>query len=400
MPGYSAGAGVSGPDEPIIECGSMRAKPVFNIRDRVNLRLTVVMAIACICPVGCGDHGLSGDAGQEEGEQDLLHEAVGDEGEEEQGQDGDDREDAVEDAADTQEILDQVYVAGGNPYEMGGLTVGRTQVEQGQSGAPVPIILFYPLEPGTYAVVVFQHGFLMAAAYYSEILTHLASQGFIVAAPQMYEAGGLPIGKPSTPEEAALAVQVLEWIRVNVSAFAGVTARTDLLGYAGHSRGGKVSWLLLKQDSSRARAVAGVDPVDGTGGPMGGEERIIQGPFDFPFPSLVLGTGLGPVSSGPLQPACAPEGDNHVQFYDASASPAWHVVATEQGHLDMLDAATPGCGMECSACPAGPDRAGMRLLTGGLLAAFFRGSLQGDGSAYVWLLDTAAAPIPALMESK
>jgi chlorophyllase len=367
----------------------------------LHLQLAAAVAILCFFAAGCGGKGLGGDA-EEEGVQDILEDLApeGDRDAEEPGQDGGAEADGIEDDADSDEISGQVYVASGNPYEIGSLTVGRMQIDQGQSEAPVPIIIFYPQEPGAYAVVVFQHGFLMAAAYYSEILAHRASQGFIVAAPQMYEAGGLPIGKPSTPEEAALAVQVLDWLRDNLGALVGVTARTDLLGYAGHSRGGKVSWLLLKQDSSRARAVAGVDPVDGTGGPMGGEDRVIQGSFGFPFPSFVLGTGLGPISSGPLQPACAPEGDNHVQFYDASASPAWHTVATEQGHLDMLDAATPGCGMECTACLTGPDKAGMRLLTGGSLAAFFRGSLQGDGSAYGWLLDTASAPVPVVMESK
>ncbi|RJO71534.1 MAG: hypothetical protein C4523_04180 [Myxococcales bacterium] len=289
---------------------------------------------------------------------------------------------------------------GAGYYQPGPLAVNRIAVAQGQDDAPVAFLIFAPATAGEYAVVVFQHGFLMANSHYSQMLTHLASHGFVVVAPQMYAPGGLPIGKPSTPEEAALAAQLYAWLPDHLSALAGVTARTDRLGLAGHSRGGKVIWSVLKADPSLAQAVAGADPVDGQGGPLGGEQRVIDGPFDFPFPSLVIGARLGSQSGGPLQPACAPDGDNHVQFYGASASPAYHVVAEEYGHLDMLDDAPQGCGLECSACPAGPSRAPMRNLTAGQLAAFFAWALDGRDDGLPPLASADLAPIRVTMENK
>ncbi|HOW73220.1 MAG TPA: hypothetical protein PKY77_21695 [Phycisphaerae bacterium] len=82
------------------------------------------------------------------------------------------------------------------------------------------------------------------------------------------------------------------------------------------------------------------------------------------------------------------------------ASPAWHVVALEMGHLDVLDASRPGCGLICSVCVEGPDPAASRKLVAGLLTAFFRAGLQGDVTAYEYLSDTLAAPAPITVESR
>ena len=65
-------------------------------------------------------------------------------------------------------------------------------------GSPVPGQVWAPTQPGLYAVVVLQHGFLLSNTYYSQLIAQIASHGFIVVAPQMYEAGGLPFGKGST----------------------------------------------------------------------------------------------------------------------------------------------------------------------------------------------------------
>ncbi len=189
---------------------------------------------------------------------------------------------------------------------------------------------------------------------------------------------------------AQTAAQVLNWLPTGLTATLGYTPATTRLGLAGHSRGGKVAWLVLVADPSRAQAIAGVDPVDGMGGPFGNQARVVQGPFTFTLPALVIGTGLGG--------SCAPAGDNHEQFYAASRSPACHVVIPEAGHADMLDEATAMTAS--SVCPGGPDRAAVRRTTAGLLVAFFRGSLQGDASAYACLTDVAVAPLTIEVESK
>ena len=300
--------------------------------------------------------------------------------------------------AEPETPLGGIYVSHGMPYVSGGLNVQTIAVAKNQQGAPVDMLIFSPREPGEYAVVVFQHGFLMANHYYSSILTHLASHGFIVVAPQMYPPGGLPLGKPNTYEEAATALTVYDWLPARLSAITGVTARHDRTGLAGHSRGGKVIWIVLKGDPSYARAVAGIDPVDGTGGPLGGEVRVIDGDFNFAFPSFVLGTGKGPELY--LGQACAPAGDNHEQFYQASASTAFHVVALDYGHNDMLEDAPSGCGLECTACPGGASRGPMRTLTAGMMVAFFRGALQGVESSWDAITDTVEAPVTITAERK
>lgn len=293
-----------------------------------------------------------------------------------------------------------VYVGDSYPYQPGPLNVLPLELAAGDLGAPVEVTIYAPIKAGKYAVIQFQHGFLMNQDYYSTVLTHIASHGFIVVAPQMYEPGGLPIGKPDSFTEADLAAQVLAWLPTVLHDTGGAEMVDGVVGLAGHSRGGKVIWKMLSDDPTRARAVAGVDPVD-MNSPLMNEYPVNTGPFGFPFPSLVLGTGYGPIPLIPLVfPACAPEGDNHEIFYENSASPAYHVIATEQGHLDMLNDSLPGCGLECTSCKAGEDKDGMRRLTAGQLVAFFRWTLQGDETAVGFLTNPVGTPTPVTMEHK
>jgi len=283
------------------------------------------------------------------------------------------------------------YRGTGDPYEPGPLTVRTVAIDRCQNGAPVPLLIHTPAQAGTYAVVVFQHGFMSRNTMYGEVLSHLASHGFVLVVPQMYEPGlGPLLGHPTAAEESSWVTQVIEWVHVHLAENTGVDVRTDLLGLAGHSRGGKVAWLVLTADPTKAKAVAGIDPVDGTGGPLGNQARVVQGRFPFAIPSLVIGTGLGG--------ACAPAGDNHIQFYTACQSPAWHVVAPEYGHGDMLD--EEWAAASAMVCASGADPAKMRRLTAGLLVAFFRGSLQGDEQAYRFLTDASNAPSPIEIEAK
>lgn len=301
-----------------------------------------------------------------------------------------------EDAATDTGGQQGVYVGTADPYGLGDLSVSVTDVDEGADGAPVAMQIYEPDADGTYAVVVFQHGFQMQNGYYSTILEHLASHGFVVVAPQM--SGGGAFNSPSAQEEADEAQQLYDWLAANLGDQVAVDPSLDHVGLSGHSRGAKVIWLVMSEDPSYADALAGVDPVDGTGGPLGGEERVIDGQFGFSPPVFVLGTGLGPEEN--FGQACAPDGDNYEQFYAASQSPAWQMVATAHGHLDMLDDETPNCGAACSLCPGGDDKQSMRTVTAGALVAFFRGALQADNSAYDVLTDTASAPTPITVDSK
>ena len=291
-----------------------------------------------------------------------------------------------------------LYVGDAPIYSNGPLGVTMDQLPQ---GAPVPGQVWSPTQAGLYAVVVLQHGFLLSNQYYSQIIAQIASHGFIVVAPQMYEAGGLPFGKPSTEEEIALAKQTWAFIRENLAGVlpSGVEAATEHFGVVGHSRGAKVAWGVLSGDATQATALVGIDPVDNPGG-FAAQDPVITGPTPFAIPTLVIGTGLGPNSIDGFSPACAPEGENHTKFYDAAQTPAYHLVATEHGHLDMLDDSLSGCGLECSSCPGGGSKQVMRSATAGWIVALMRGALQGDEGAFALISPPDAAPTTVTAESK
>jgi chlorophyllase len=314
------------------------------------------------------------------------------------------------DASDMMEAPDQPaedqggpqapYVGSGDVYQPGALDVRVATLAEGMSGAPVATQVFAPQAPGGYPLVVFQHGFLLSPARYSALLEHIASHGFVVVAPQMYAADGNPIGKPSTTEEAALAATVRTWAVQSVGGVIGYTPRVEALALVGHSRGGKVVWRELVALPTAAQAVVGIDPVDGEGGPLGGDTRVVDGAFTYTIPSLVIGSGLGTQPLNAFAPACAPMGDNHVQFYGAAPAPAWHATVTDYGHLDMLNDDTSGCGLTCSSCKAGETKAPMRRTSAGLTVAFLRAALQGDMSAYTLLSEPQRAPASFAQERR
>jgi len=305
---------------------------------------------------------------------------------------------------------ESVYRGSGDPYSPGPLSVCSIRLNAQAAGNPVPLLIIAPQTPGPYPVVVFQHGFMARNTAYSALLTHLATHGFVVVAPQMYEPGlSVLFGNPTAQEEAVKAAELLRWLPAGLPAVLGYSPQTARLGLAGHSRGAKVAWLVLTRAAAAAqdttdsaseeppvavdlpcRAVAGVDPVDGRGGPRGNQARVVQGTFPFELPTLVIGCGLAG--------ACAPAGDNHEQFYAASRPPAWHVVIADAGHADMLD---DGPALAASlVCPSGPNRAAARQAMAGLLVTFFRASLQDQPSAYAALTDPAGAPLSFVAEVK
>ncbi len=288
-----------------------------------------------------------------------------------------------------------VYRGASDIYRPGPLEVRRLHLERCERGAPRALTIHAPAEDGRYAVVVFDHGFLLSSAYYEQMHDHVASHGFVVVAPQLYEAGTMPLFKPSFEEEARRLAELLAWLPENLSSIAGVQADTDRLGLAGHSRGGSIVWRVLEADPSAALAAAGVDPVRG--------ENVFPESSDSPAdvytfnrPALILGAGLASQGAFP----CAPEGRNYESFYAGTPGPAWQVVAPDMGHLDMLDDDLSDCQFTCSVCAWGADRDGARRLVAGQMTALFRFVLQGDPEAESLLTDAGSAPIPVVVSSK
>jgi chlorophyllase len=288
-----------------------------------------------------------------------------------------------------------VYQGSGDVYKKGSLTVDTVEISADNSGSPVDAIVHTPATAGTYAVVVFQHGYSLENKYYDTILSRMASHGFVVVAPQMYDSG--IFGGPTSKEEAKKAKTFYGWLETNLGSKLSVTPSFAHLGLAGHSRGGKVTWQALEMGYGGATSVASVDPVDGSGGPGGGGTMVTDGGLQASLPSLIIGTGLGPQSKFGM--ACAPDGRNHKQFYANAQSPSYHVVVTKYGHMDMLDK-NNSCSVTCSACVEGPNDGKMRTTTAAMLTAFFRATLQGTSGDRGTLSDKSAAPTPIETGSK
>ncbi|MCA2980674.1 MAG: hypothetical protein INH41_15150 [Myxococcaceae bacterium] len=263
-----------------------------------------------------------------------------------------------------------VFRSSQDPFVKGPLEVAQRDLSQGELGAPRPARLTAPVTAGTYPVVQFQHGFLSDRRAYDELLVHLASHGFVVVAPQMYPADGVPLGKAGAPDEARAAGEVARWAQAAAATIMGSAADPRPPGLAGHSRGGKVAWWLSAQERFPARALVGVDPVDGRGGPLlSAQPEALPGPLETAPPSLVLGMELGG--------SCAPEGDNYRHFFERTTPPTTLLLVKNQGHADMLDADVDSGGL----CRAGPDREETRRFTAGAMTAFFRATLQDDDVA-------------------
>ncbi|KAL3507841.1 hypothetical protein ACH5RR_033223 [Cinchona calisaya] len=50
---------------------------------------------------------------------------------------------------------------------------------------PKPLLIVTPSEVGEFPVLLFIHGYLLSNSFYSQLLQHVASHGFIVIAPQV-----------------------------------------------------------------------------------------------------------------------------------------------------------------------------------------------------------------------
>ena len=289
-----------------------------------------------------------------------------------------------------------------DPYAAGPYAVSNTAFAQGEHGAPREGRLFVPHSDtvpgggnGPFPVIQFSHGFTGSVDSYQQLLTHLASHGFVVIAPQLtptYAEGGNPGNAPSIDEEVQRAYEFSQWVKGSLASTLEVAIDTGRYGLAGHSRGGQIVWRLLLGHPGLAQAIAGVDPVDGNAPPFSSDPGplVTATPFNQGIPSYTLGTGLGATGG---DAACAPTVRNYQHFYDASSSPAWVTVATDYGHVDMEDVTDP------PACATNPQRDGMIAYTAGQLVAYFSYALKGAATTG-FLEDFSTAPIAVTGEHK
>lgn len=76
----------------------------------------------------------------------------------------------------------------GRVFEAGKLSVKSIQVKKSEvCGAPTEVLVVAPETEGSYPVVIFCHGYCTQTTWYSQLLRHISSHGYILVAPQVSE---------------------------------------------------------------------------------------------------------------------------------------------------------------------------------------------------------------------
>ncbi len=249
----------------------------------------------------------------------------------------------------------------------------------------VPVTVLMPDVAAPAPLVIFTHGFSQEPAAYVGTGNYIASWGMVVVMPK------IP-GSAFSPVPHRLMVEylrgVLDWaVGDGNAADAPLAAMVDPehVGLAGHSMGGKLSFLLAASDV-RVDAVFGVDPVD-AGPPIDDYE-----PADWPSvtPELmgditVPIVALGETIDGDLSDSlsCAPSGNRFSDYYDAAVGPALMIEIVGADHVSFLDTCDEFCSLFCR--PGTDDPTVTLALTRKYLAAFFRWQLAGEGCLRDWL---------------
>lgn len=254
-------------------------------------------------------------------------------------------------------------------------------IEKTDSDVTLDLFLMIPENIESAPLIVLTHGFSLSPDMYFSYGERLASWGFVVIMPQMPGS----FTKPETHQDQAdYLAALLDWATDSENVKLSGKIDESLIGLAGHSMGGKLSFLLASQDS-RPKAVFGIDPVDS--GPPTAHD-----PADYPsvtpermadisVPFVALGETL---NGGDGSLACAPSADNFQQYYSYAESPAIQIEVSGANHMSFLD--DPDCGLVCAVCPKGTDDPLVtRSLTLKYITAFFMATLMGHFELYDYL---------------
>jgi dienelactone hydrolase len=120
----------------------------------------------------------------------------------------------------------------------------------------LPGLLYTPRSGFGLPALAFGHGWLQPATRYRDLFRHLASWGFVVAAPAT-QRGPLPSHRLYAAD-LRTALDVCTGVRLGDGE---ISVDPDRLGIAGHSTGGGAAVLAAAEDS-RVRAVATIAPAE------------------------------------------------------------------------------------------------------------------------------------------
>ncbi|KAJ3689316.1 hypothetical protein LUZ61_018480 [Rhynchospora tenuis] len=264
-------------------------------------------------------------------------------------------------------------------FETGKLNVTVLTVKAGNEASlpPKPVLIASPTDAGMYPVVLFVHGFFCQNKYYTQLLRHISSHGFIIVAPQLFT-----ILPQSPTEDIKSVADVTNWLPIGLQSLLPTDVKPDFekLALSGHSRGGHTSFSLAlghAQTTLKFTALIGIDPVAGTSKSSQLKPEILTDESKLDIPAMVIGSGLGEESINFMTPACAPKGVNHKEFYNKCSTPCYHFVVTKYGHMDMLDDNAFNLMTKCM-CKNGKCRDIMRRCTAGITVAFLKAYTQKE----------------------
>ncbi|RZU53564.1 putative dienelactone hydrolase [Krasilnikovia cinnamomea] len=218
-----------------------------------------------------------------------------------------------------------------------------------------------PVADGAFGVVAFGHGFLQSVGRYASTLSHLASWGFVVAAPTSQ--GGL------APDHSAFADDLnatLTWF-VDQGTTPGSRFANHVdpaaLALSGHSMGGGASVLAAVRNRN-VRTVANLAAAETN-------PSAKTAAANLPMAAMLVAGDHDTI---------APPADNQIPIYQAKPAPKQLRTILGGCHCGFMDSGTLFCDS------GSIDRAVQLKLTRRLLTDWFLYTLSGDTSRYdaVW----------------
>lgn len=245
---------------------------------------------------------------------------------------------------------------------VGGGATRATDVYYPASGAAVDPAA------GRCPVVLFGHGFTRSKSRYADFGRHLASRGFVVLIAD-YRCGILSgcDAVANAAEMSALVDWIVDRDADPASIFFGHIA-VEQIGTSGHSAGGLQAILAAALDR-RVRAVAPMDPVDGSG--LGAQA----------LPTLDLPVAITHSERSSCNAFGSPEA-----LYRAARAPKRRLLVVGATHCDPEQDAEAGCTIACGGWDAERHRRYLGAVTG-----WFELFLRCDPGAHEWAFGGAMA---------
>lgn len=294
--------------------------------------------------------------------------------------DAPDVHDAGEDAEVGQDTPEDAPDPAYDPAAPGPHEVETSDDSLTRDGRSIPLAVHAPAGQQGRPWLILLPGFQLQSSRYIPLADHLASHGYVVV--RADPPGGLfDVSHTAMADDVSA---VIDWATETL----GNAIEAESVTVAGHSLGGKVSFMVAHRDP-RVAAVFGIDPVNAAN-PISGYSPTLPDIVPGEIENLDIPVGIAGElldATADFGPACAPDGMNYVTFTDAATSSPWVAEWTFEGadHMDFVYDKS-GCGFVCNACRDGDaDEALVHAGLQTLAVAFLRLHFDGDDSMNTYL---------------